>query len=235
MNYHLTPKSANAKTGPIPVSTTGKQSCPDNCPLNNGNGCYAASGPLNLHWQAVTDGKRGTDVKGFADMIRALPDGQLWRHNQSGDLAHQDGYIDARHLDAIVNTNKGRNGFTYTHHAVEYGQGDMSAHNRAMIKNANAEGFTVNLSANNPAHADALVALDVGPVVTMVDEWHPGDARMQSTPAGNVIVICPAVTMDDMSCAKCGLCQVSNRKSIVGFPVHGVQKKKARTIMLKAA
>lgn len=233
MNYHITPSSRNAKTGAIPVSITGKQSCPDNCPLNNGNGCYAASGPLNLHWQKVTQGQRGTNIDGFASAISKLPNGQLWRHNQAGDLAHSDGYIDARHLGAIIKANKGKLGFTYTHHAIEYGQGDMAAHNRAMIKNANADGFTINLSGNNPAHADALLALDIGPVVTIVDEWKPGDSKTQQTPAGNPIVICPAVTADDMNCAQCGLCQVKDRKSIIGFPVHGTSKKKARTIMLK--
>ena len=199
MQYHITPSSSNAKTGPIPVTTTGKQSCPDNCPLKNGNGCYAALGPLNLHWQKVTDGHRGTDVDGFASAISKLPKGQLWRHNQAGDLVHENSYIDAHHLDAIIKANKGKRGFTYTHHAVEYGKGDAAAHNRAMIQNANAEGFTVNLSGNNPAHADDLLTLGIGPVVTIVDEWKPGDNKTQQTPAGNTIVICPAVTADDMN------------------------------------
>lgn len=235
MNYHITPKSSNAKTGPIPVTTTSKQSCPDNCPLKNGNGCYAASGPLNLHWQKVTDGQRGTNIDDFASAISKLPKGQLWRHNQAGDLAHADGYIVKRHLNAIINANRGKRGFTYTHHAVQYGKGGMASHNRDMVRNANAEGFTINLSANSPANADVLLALGIGPVVTIVDEWKPGDNKTQITPAGNTIVICPAVTADGMNCAQCGLCQVKDRKSIVGFPVHGTSKRKAKIIMLKQA
>ena len=44
MNVHLTLKSSNAKTGPIPVSTTEKASGPPDCAMREG--CYAASGPL---------------------------------------------------------------------------------------------------------------------------------------------------------------------------------------------
>ncbi|MEY4341197.1 MAG: hypothetical protein RL541_701, partial [Pseudomonadota bacterium] len=58
MQVHLTLKSANVKTGPIPVSTTERASCPDDCSMKKE--CYAASGPLALHWAAVSNGTRGT-------------------------------------------------------------------------------------------------------------------------------------------------------------------------------
>ena len=53
---HLSPKSSNVKTGPIPVSTTTKATCPATCGMRES--CYAASGPLALHWRAVSEGKR---------------------------------------------------------------------------------------------------------------------------------------------------------------------------------
>jgi hypothetical protein len=56
--FHLTPVSANVKTGPIPVSTTTRESCSPVCPFFN-NGCYAETGPLRLHWNAVTAQARG--------------------------------------------------------------------------------------------------------------------------------------------------------------------------------
>ena len=49
---HLSPVSANAKTGPIPVSTTERATCPVDCAVREA--CYAASGPLALHWGAVS-------------------------------------------------------------------------------------------------------------------------------------------------------------------------------------
>jgi hypothetical protein len=46
MQVHFTLKSANVKTGPIPVSTTERASCPSDCKMKSE--CYAASGPLAL-------------------------------------------------------------------------------------------------------------------------------------------------------------------------------------------
>ena len=46
---HLSKKSGNVKTGKIPVSTSGRNTCPDACPLkkaNGGKGCYGEGGPL---------------------------------------------------------------------------------------------------------------------------------------------------------------------------------------------
>ena len=84
-HYHLTPVSANVKTGPIPVSTSSAETCPTVCPFR-GSGCYAESGPLGLHWMAVTRAKRGTNWGEFLDAVRGIAAGSLWRHNQAGDL-----------------------------------------------------------------------------------------------------------------------------------------------------
>jgi hypothetical protein len=46
------------------------------------------------------------------------------------------------------------------------------------------------------------------------------------TPAGRKVVVCPATQRDDVSCATCALC-ARQRDVIVGFPAHGVAKKKA--------
>ena len=135
MQVHLTPKSANAKTGPIPVSTTTGASCPTDCAMKAE--CYAATGPLALHWKAVSTGQRGTDWPTFTASIAALPDGQLWRHNQAGDLPQTDGTVDAVKLGQLVAANTGRRGFTYSHHR------DTASIN--WIRHANAWGFTVNL------------------------------------------------------------------------------------------
>jgi hypothetical protein len=108
MQVHLTLKSANVKTGPIPVSTTTKDSCPADCGMRAE--CYAASGPLALHWAKVTAGERGTDWPTFVAQIAQLPDGQLWRHNQAGDLPVAGGTVDAVKLGQLVHANAGRRG-----------------------------------------------------------------------------------------------------------------------------
>ena len=221
-NYHLTAKSRNAKTGPIPVTVSSGNTCPDACPFLRA-GCYAAGGPLALHWRAVSDGTRGSDLAALCDSIAALPAGQLWRHNAAGDLPGNGDAIDADALRQIVEANKGKRGFTYSHKPPLHG--DNAAH----IAAANAAGFAVNLSGNNLAHADALADMAIGPVVVVQDA--PNGTRADTvTPAGRKVVTCPATYKDDVDCASCGLCAARNRKVIVGFPAHGVQKRAAAAI-----
>lgn len=227
----FTRKSANVKTGDIPVTTTSKESCPD-CAFKD-NGCYAANGPLGGIWEGMTKaGPNGTfkngrndikttDWQGLCDSIAALPDGQLWRHNQAGDLPHNGGTVDRVAIKALVKANLGKRGFTYTHHNVL-----QSEANKQTIEEANREGFTVNLSGNNLAHADLLADLAIAPVVAVV----PIDQTANTvTPKGRKVVVCPATIKDDVSCKTCQLCQ-RQRDFIVGFPAHGPSKKKAEAI-----
>jgi len=143
IKFHFTLVSGNRKTGPIPVTTTEKSSCPDSCPFKK-NGCYAEYGPLNYHWMNVE--KLGISALELLKKIKKLPKFQLWRHNQAGDLPHYEGKIDSVFLDALTQANKGKRGFTYTHH-------ELNADNVTAIKKANRGGFTVNVSANNMAQA----------------------------------------------------------------------------------
>lgn len=69
---HLTQISANKKTGPIPVSTSSAETCPDSCPFRE-KGCYALSGPLALHWRKVTQRTSGLIWEDFCNQIAALP------------------------------------------------------------------------------------------------------------------------------------------------------------------
>ncbi len=221
MNYHLTLKSANAKTGPIPVSTTSAATCPNACPFKK-SGCYADGGPLALHWAKVTDGTRGTDLESFCASIAKLPAGSLWRHNQAGDLPGIGDSIDPIALSALVVANAGKRGFTYTHKRMDV------ASNVAAVRDANAGGFTVNLSANNLHHADELASLNVGPVVVVVASDQSSNT---TTPAGRKVVICPATIRDDVSCATCQMCQRQERP-IIGFPAHGASVKKANAAVI---
>jgi len=176
--------------------------------------CYADSGPLALHWRAVSNGTRGTTWGQFTQSIAALPEGQLWRHNQAGDLPQAGGTIDAVKLGQLVAANSGRRGFTYSHH--------RDSASLAWIKHANQWGFTVNLSANDLTDADALADANCGPVVVVVPSTITKNTK---TPKGRAVVICPATQRDDVSCATCQLCQ-RQRKTIVGFPAHGTRYRK---------
>lgn len=222
---HLTMKSRNAKVGPIPVSTTEATTCPDACPLKK-NGCYADGGPLALFWGKVTRGEAGLPWGEFLELIKGLPEGQLWRHNQAGDLPGQGDEIHTEAFLGLIEANRGKLGFTYTHKP-------MTSSNAELVAKANAEGFTVNLSANNLEHADELKATNAGPVVVVVAEDHP---ERSTTPGGLPVVVCPEQTGKAASCAECGLCAKANRAVAVGFRVHGVSKAKAtRVINIKRA
>lgn len=220
--FHITRVSSNKKTGPIPVTTTSENSCPESCPLFGG-GCYAKSGPLALHWRKVSDEneKRSINSDEFLDAIRALPRGQLFRHNQAGDLPHDNGYIDESFTRSMVKANRGKRGFTYTHHDIG------KPHNLEMLQLCNESGFTVNHSTDNvQAAVRAYNELSGIPVVTLL----PMDAPNVQTVQGVKVVACPAEKSDRVSCANCALCAVSDRDYIIGFRAHGVQKKKANII-----
>lgn len=211
--------SRNAKTGPIPVTTTSAETCPDACPLKK-NGCYADAGPLGLFWRKVTERKAGLAWQEALAQISALPKGQLWRMNQSGDLPGQGDAIDREALAQLVAANRGKRGFTYTH------KPPIGA-NAEAIAEANKRGFTVNLSADNLAEADSLADLAIGPVVVVL----PVDQTTATqTPAGRKVAICPAAISDDMDCARCGICALRDRKAIIGFPAHGASKRKAEAV-----
>lgn len=215
MFVHLTRVSRNEKTGPIPVSTTSEDTCPDSCPFKN-NGCYASYGPLKMHWAKVSSGERTSMWKDFLDQIKRLPKAQLWRHNQAGDLPGEGDSIDRGLLQQLTRANRGRRGFTYTHKPP-------TEANLEAIREANEGGFTVNLSANSLAHADELLAAGAGPVVAVV----AGDApRTGTTPGGARYITCPA-QLGDTDCNRCGLCQSrGTSRPVIAFRAHGTGRKR---------
>ncbi|MBO0710766.1 MAG: hypothetical protein J2P47_05740 [Acetobacteraceae bacterium] len=230
----FTLKSANSKVGPIPVSTTDRTSCPDTCPFLK-NGCYFDQFRNAVYWDKLTAaGPNSSFANGrsqvrtlswdaFVGMVAALPAGQLWRHDQGGDLPHRNGRIERDKVDALVTANRGKKGFTYTHHNV------ADNANADVVRRANRDGFTVNVSANGLAHADTLADLDVGPVVTVLPHDVRGNVKI-FTPAGRRVVVCPQTYRDELTCAKCGLCAIRDRKVIVGFPGHGAGKARVTSV-----
>lgn len=218
--YHMTRISENSKTGPIPVTTSSRSTCPISCPLR-GNGCYPEYGPMKLHWDKVSDRSRGGTLEELCTQIKGLPKHQLWRYGQAGDLPGDGTLIDSDGLLQLVRANQGRKGFGYTHYDPAIPE------NAGAIAGATANGFTINLSANNLEHADELADLGVGPVVVIL----PADATASTcTPKGRMVAICPASAGANITCATCAICAHPTRKAIIGFPAHGTGKKKAHAV-----
>lgn len=155
----------------------------------------------------------------FLNAVRQFPAGQLWRHNQAGDLPGEGDAIDTAKLAELASANSGRRGFTYSHKPPV-------GKNLTALRRANRAGFVVNLSANSVSHADKLVKTGL-PVAAVVPSNSP-DRFV--TPAGNKVVICPAQRVEGISCDKCRLCSKADRGFIVGFRPHGTGARKAEQI-----
>jgi hypothetical protein len=233
--------SGNAKTGPIPISMTEQKSCPDVCPFKAGKMCYPYFSPLGFMWEALDTGgfypgsnRRSSTPISWEELCRQvskLPRGQIWRHNTAGDLPGVGNVIDTQKLDALVQANKGRNGFTYTHKPVGY-RGQALVNARAIYA-TNRQGFRINLSADSLKEADELFDLKIAPVVVVI----PSDApRKLYTPKGRLVIGCPAEQKDEdgnprIQCDRCQLCS-KERNAIIGFHSHGKSVKKVN-VMLK--
>ena len=218
MLFHLSPVSSNIKTGPIPVSTSSRVTCNPDCPFL-GKGCYAENFPLKIHWDAVTRGDRGQPLPKFLASVEALPENQLLRHNQAGDFPHTGGRISRRFVRRLVKANRGKKGSTYTPHDLSKGE------NLALIRQANRQGFAVNVSTETELAADAAVASGL-PAVLAVPDTETRTAW--NSPAGNRVVVCPAQRPDStVTCATCAICHTRPAKLIVAFIAHGASKAKA--------
>jgi len=225
LRFHLTRESGNRKTGKIPVTTSSRATCSPSCPFLH-NGCYAdGGGPLRLHWEKVTTGERGVSfAQHFADLA-SLPAQQLTRLHQAGDLPHVRGRISRRFIRGIVAACRNLKAYTYTHHALNLGE------NLSLIRYANRQGLTINVSTETESAADHAIASGL-PAVLAVDSdetrdtWH--------TPAGNVVLVCPAQRRDT-DCATCQLCHSRGRRVIVAFRAHGTSKRKANQAIKEAA
>jgi len=242
MKVHFIAVSQNAKIGPIPVSIIERASCWPGCALYE-NGCYAETGALAMHWDRVSRGLAGASWTEFCAKVAALRPGRLWRYAQAGDLPGYGPAIDGDLLQELVDANTGKNAIAFTHKPV-LGDDPVAITNQRFIAAAVKAGFTINLSANNPAHADRLAELGIAPVVTVltrayarravrhrfkrrrdewaetIGEWRDRTASLaRHTPAGRRIAVCPA-TYSDATCKTCGAC-AHVRDAVIGFPAHG--------------
>ena len=222
--FLVTFSSANPIAGPTMVTTSPRSSCPSACPLRKSVAtqslCYAEHGHLGgFIWSGLDrspigssfgNGIRIYSLRQLLITIRFLLPGSVWRHNQAGDLAPDaHGNIDRHQLLAIAHANAERKGFTFTHHDVL-----SNLYNRRTVKLANDAGFRINLSANDIDHADRLFALKTAPVVTIIPK---NQIKNFTTPAGNLVVVCPARNKVGITCSTCKLC-TRNRNVIVGLP-----------------
>lgn len=197
----------NSKTA-IPTTRSWRGSCPSSCPLL-GKSCYAENFPMVIHWEKLS--REGLSYADLLDEISRLRRNTLWRHNDAGDLIGNGDTIDVTALNTLVEANRGRRGFAYTHWPWRT--------NLELLKWANRSGFTINVSANGVD--DALAAFRAGLPATVIVNTN---GQKMVKVGGVRIIICPAQRKKKMTCATCGICQKADRDYIVGFWPHGSKK-----------
>jgi hypothetical protein len=224
MLYYFTRVSSNRKTGPMPVVTASKKTCPTSCPLQN-NGCYAGAGPLAILWRAVTSGSKGISFGELCRKIRRLPRGQIWRYGQAGDLPGEGDDIDGKQLSELAAANARRPAIVFTHKPP-------TTANLKHLRAAVDKGLHINLSADSLAEADELASTGLSVVTILSSEYGRNHeetlaayrtrrkALPNHTPGGLRIAICPATYLE----VTCVECQVSSRPrvngTVMGFPAH---------------
>jgi hypothetical protein len=212
-------RSGNMKTGPISTLSYPRESCPTDCPLINGGGCYGDSGfHTRLNWNYLDAGQRGAPFSEALQAAKRLPAGSLVRDkvvgDEFGELDNPDN-IDADLFRQKLRAFKKLRVISYTHRK-------LNRHNLALLREAKAQGLNINLSADDLKAADKKARHHL-PVVVVVPSDTP---KVSKTPEGRKVVICPAQTSDRVTCATCALCADGSRDYLIGFRAHGNQSKK---------
>ena len=224
MLFYFTRVSSNRKTGPMPVVTASKQTCPTSCPLQD-NGCYAEAGPIAILWRAVTSGSKGISFADLCRKIRRLPRGQIWRYGQAGDLPGEGDEIDGEQLGHLAAANARRPAIVFTHKPP-------TASNLKHLQAAVEKGLHINLSADGLAETDELASTGLSVVTILSSEYGRKDgealqayrARRRAlpshTPGGLRIAICPATYLN-VTCVECQVCSRPRPNgTVMGFPAH---------------
>jgi hypothetical protein len=221
MKFHFVKKSGNKKTGFMPVTYNSRLSCPDSCIFKN-NGCYADNFRTADNWDKVTSGERGGTFKELLNNIKALKPGTIWRACVAGDIpSNNKGEISRTYIKGITEANQGLKGYTYTHNRLDIGE------NISLLKTANKQGFTVNISTETEAAADNAILNNL-PAVIVVKSTEA--RRSWFTKNKNKILVCPAQT-NGANCIDCQLCQSRPKNLIIAFLAHGNMAKLINKIL----
>lgn len=215
-NYSFTSHSHNKKLGNISAISTSSNSCPNDCALKSE--CYAQFSFTGIHWRALD--LKGLDFHQLTSLIDAMKKRSKLRYNVMGDLAHNNGIIDATKLLKLANIVKNRmiETILYTHHNID------SALNVKAFQLAFSKGLHINISCEDTTKANK--ALDYG--LNAVIVLPTGSIHKVIKQDNLTIVRCPAEYKDTIQCANCMLCAKDRvqQRVVVAFTAHGTAKKK---------
>jgi hypothetical protein len=212
--YSFTSHSLNRKLGDMAAVSTSSPSCPDDCALFNE--CYGKMSFTGIHWRKLDlSGLTYAQVMNYVDAMRKR---SKLRFNVVGDLAHNNGTIDAVKLIKLANTVKNRliETILYTHHSID------NALNVSALKLAFSKGLNVNISCEDTNKAAQALNLGLNAVIVLPT----GSINKVIKHEDLTIVRCPAEYKDSIQCANCMLCAKDRveKKIIIAFTAHGAKR-----------
>jgi hypothetical protein len=219
--FHCKYPTNNDKLGPIAAITASRNTCPSDCPLNDGT-CYHDQGYMAWHWDNYSAGI-GKDVMQFDQMIDwvrfRLPPTTPLRYGVAGDVPGETPGQVRSFLGALSAAVGKRPAFMYSHRREWRHE---PAHLDALLGHR----ITINLSFELEAQADAAVAIGLHAVLIVPS----GEKRTAWTTAGgNRAVLCPhsrlAPDPRAPQCVGCRLCWKRPPHVIIAFPAHGSRKR----------
>jgi len=213
--------SRNPKTGSVATLSYPRMSCPPDCALIKKGGCYGETSFYSrLNWDHIDAGTRGTSFDEALQGVARLPMFSIIRDKVVGDeFAEAD---NPHNIDAVPFRKKIKTFVRRKLQVISYTHRKPNAHNLKLLREAKAQGVTINLSADNLKQADKKARHQL-PVVVVVDSATP---KVSRTPEGRKVVICPAQTSKRVTCSTCMLCADGERGYLIGFRAHGNQSKK---------
>lgn len=214
LNYSFTSHSSNKKIGNIAAVSTSSQSCPTTCGLFDE--CYGKLHFTGIQWKKLD--KSGLDFIQVMNLIDALKKRAKLRFNVVGDLAHNNGTIDATKLLKLANTVKNRmiETILYTHHSID------NSLNVSALKLAFSKGLHINISCEDTNKAKQALNHGLNAVIVLPT----GSIHKVIKHDGLNIVRCPAEYKDSIQCANCMLCSKDRtaKKVIIAFTAHGAKR-----------
>ena len=214
--YSFTTHSSNRKLGDMAAVSTSSPSCPDTCALKKE--CYAKFSFTGIHWRALDKG--GLNYNQVLDYVNAMRKRSKLRWGVMGDLAHNNGIIDATKLLKLANIIKNRmiETILYTHHNID------NVLNVKAFQLAFSKGLHVNISCEDTNKANKALSYGLNAVIVLPT----GSIHKVIKQDDLTIVRCPAEYKNTIQCANCMLCAKDRtaQRVVVAFTAHGTGKKK---------
>jgi len=214
LNYSFTSHSNNKKIGNIAAISTSSQSCPTTCALFEE--CYGKLHVSGINWRKLD--LSGLTYAQVMDYVNAMRKRSKLRFNAVGDLAHQNGTIDATKLLKLANTVKNRmiETILYTHHSID------NSLNVSALKLAFSKGLNVNISCEDTNKAKQALNHGLNAVIVLPT----GSIHKVIKHDDMSIVRCPAEYKDSIQCANCMLCAKDRvqQRVVVAFTAHGAKR-----------